>query len=121
MAESNREPLALLEQRMYTTGQVSRILGVDTSTLRRWRRETPIEGRDSFGSLKRGTISGLTEAILPTHRCREQTGLVVAVDNWINFYNTVWPIRDRDASPDKYESHFNGCLKPRKTSAAIRG
>ncbi|MFI6172930.1 helix-turn-helix transcriptional regulator [Nocardia sp. NPDC051052] len=44
MAESDHEPLSLLEQRMYTTGQVSRILGVDASTLRRWRRGTPVEG-----------------------------------------------------------------------------
>ncbi|MFJ4649705.1 helix-turn-helix domain-containing protein [Nocardia sp. NPDC088792] len=35
---------SLLSQRMYTTGEVSRILGVDASTLRRWRRGKPAEG-----------------------------------------------------------------------------
>ncbi|MGX1773677.1 helix-turn-helix transcriptional regulator [Nocardia brasiliensis] len=44
MAETDHEPLSLLKQRMYSTGQVSQILGVDASTLRRWRRETPAEG-----------------------------------------------------------------------------
>lgn len=35
---------SLLSQRMYTTGEVARILGVDASTLRRWRRGKPTEG-----------------------------------------------------------------------------
>ncbi|GAB4587078.1 helix-turn-helix transcriptional regulator [Nocardia sp. IFM 10818] len=38
------QDFALLSQRMYTTGEVARILGVDASTLRRWRRGTPAEG-----------------------------------------------------------------------------
>ncbi|QBS46515.1 DNA-binding protein [Nocardia sp. CS682] len=36
--------MGLLNQRMYTTGEVAEILGVDTSTLRRWRRGCPVEG-----------------------------------------------------------------------------
>ncbi|MFI5783283.1 helix-turn-helix domain-containing protein [Nocardia sp. NPDC051570] len=34
----------LLDQRMYTTGEVAKILGVDPSTVRRWRRATPAQG-----------------------------------------------------------------------------
>ncbi|MBF6332471.1 helix-turn-helix domain-containing protein [Nocardia transvalensis] len=29
---------------MYTTGEVAKILGVDPSTVRRWRRSTPTRG-----------------------------------------------------------------------------
>ncbi|WP_051180138.1 helix-turn-helix domain-containing protein [Nocardia concava] len=35
---------SLLSQHMYTTGEVARILGVDASTVRRWRRSVPAEG-----------------------------------------------------------------------------
>ncbi|MGW4246725.1 helix-turn-helix domain-containing protein [Nocardia sp. NPDC004722] len=35
---------SLLSQHMYTTGEVARILGVDASTVRRWRRGEPAEG-----------------------------------------------------------------------------
>ncbi|WP_194820174.1 cytochrome P450 [Nocardia sp. XZ_19_385] len=34
----------LLNQRMFTTAEVAKLLGVDESTLRRWRRSTPVEG-----------------------------------------------------------------------------
>ncbi|WP_280403904.1 helix-turn-helix transcriptional regulator [Nocardia brasiliensis] len=44
MQYSDHAPLGLLNQRLYTTGEVAEIIGVDTSTLRRWRRESPARG-----------------------------------------------------------------------------
>ncbi|MCU1642940.1 MAG: DNA-binding protein [Nocardia sp.] len=44
MEEQNNNHLSWLNQRMYSTGEAARLLGVDTSTLRRWRRAEPVEG-----------------------------------------------------------------------------
>ncbi|RDI68449.1 helix-turn-helix transcriptional regulator [Nocardia pseudobrasiliensis] len=44
MPETGRTVGFLLHQRMYTTGEVAELLGVDTSTLRRWRRARPVQG-----------------------------------------------------------------------------
>ncbi|WP_191094414.1 helix-turn-helix transcriptional regulator [Nocardia colli] len=44
MQHSDHARLGLLNQRMYTTAEVAEILGVDISTLRRWRRGCPAQG-----------------------------------------------------------------------------
>jgi transposase-like protein len=44
MEPSDHTPQSLLNQRMYTTGAVAQLLGVDASTLRRWRRAKPAQG-----------------------------------------------------------------------------
>ncbi len=44
MEPTEHEHHVLLNQRMYTTGQVAQLLCVDASTLRRWRRSTPAQG-----------------------------------------------------------------------------
>ncbi|QIS19554.1 helix-turn-helix transcriptional regulator [Nocardia terpenica] len=44
MQHTDQAPHLLLNQHLYTTGQVAKLLGVDESTLRRWRRATPIQG-----------------------------------------------------------------------------
>ncbi len=43
---SDTDPVVglLLRQRMYSTGEVAELLGVDTSTVRRWRRARPVQG-----------------------------------------------------------------------------
>ncbi|MEG8181941.1 helix-turn-helix domain-containing protein [Nocardia terpenica] len=44
MPEPDHASNRLLNQRLYTPAQVAELLGVDTSTLRRWRRTEPVRG-----------------------------------------------------------------------------
>ncbi|GAB2727702.1 helix-turn-helix domain-containing protein [Nocardia thraciensis] len=60
----------LLNQPMYTPAEVAKLLGVDTSTLRRWRRATPAQGtgiHSSVGTGREISASDLEEYLESRH------------------------------------------------------